>query len=478
LKLAILFFFGFSVKLTFATPPEVQFSDFYKEMLKKNDIYIGAVLAEKSALERKEGGVALYIPSVSISRSQSSFNDFESNRSKVFRDSLNLNGRVPELGINYSSTVYSNTFQQNVLEENHSGDYQFNIGVELLRDFGPRVGRIPFDILDLNYSISKIQKLRTIYSLSKQLLASYMNAYFNLENLKINEDSLSRNMEDLRKSKEQFKAGKIPKLSLISLQNQNKQIQNSLIFQERSLRDSIINLYKISSTDEDLSKTPFKIKLQNIQTPLFRKDIIDGLLVKEIDFKNLKNIDYLLAQNNMQRAKLSLKQAKNNLYPSLTLNYSVTGQEITQNRTGLLPNDATGNTVSLSLSMPIGLVAERREYAASLNEFNTVGYSFSQLKRDLTRDWENLKEQYQLISKQLEISKELVAIAKEQYEASLPTSSLGPTYQQNIIFFLNDWVNAQINYNRVLVEVINVEFDILAFHIHPHLIEVFSKFSK
>ena len=459
---------------SFAEAPPQNFQNFFKDMIAKNNTQLGAVLSEAAAKEKQEGGLGLYMPTLTSSyTSTTSTSPTSESQSRAMN--FGLTGNIPQLGLNYSSTIYSDSETVKPTPVSHSGSYNLTLTMNLLKDFGPIVGSIPLKSLDMSYDLSKLTKLNTIYGLFRDLLSAYAGAYAAQKNLSITLDSELKNKEELRKSTELFKVGKIPKLSLLTLQSQSLQIRSQVMGQERSLRDSFKSLYLLASVESEIKNIPYDSPLTPIEMPFFDESKIESRIKEKLDFETLKNPEYLTAKIGMEQAKLALIQAENSVKPTLALSYTVSGSKDQPTRSPLFPNETKGNVVALNFSMPIGMVAEKHSYEASKIDYRITELGFLQTKRKLERDWTGIVEQYSLLKQQLGIAKELAKSAKEKYEVALPTSSLGPTYQQNVIAFQNEVIQTQLTLNQLQVELLVAQFQILAFHSDLHIFEIFRR---
>ena len=465
-----LFFFSLS---SFASIHK--FEDFYQSMMKKNNVYWGAIYDQQAAFERNEGTLGLYMPNLSaaLTQSRSEASGVESlNNSQT----VSISGKIPQLGLGYNSNIFSLYERIKPSPKSYTGDFNFGLSLNLLKDFGPRVGWINFRQAELNLDISKLSKLKTIYFLTSQLLSSYSGAFASQKNLKINSDSEITNKESLRKAQAQFDVGKIPKLSLLTVQAQSQQLRSQVIGVERFLRESFKNLYTLSSVNQGEAMVDLSINLQPIQMPFFNEKIIDNLITRKLDFQNLKNPDFQIGKLVLQQAEFPVIQARNNLYPTLDLAYTITGNQVGNTRPGYFPGANSGNIVALNFSMPIGFVTERHEMAATNLTYLKAQRDFSQLKIQLSRDWENIVANYKLLREQIQIARLLVQAAREKYDAALPTATLGTTYQQNVISFQNELVGFGTSLNLLEVEFITAQLQVLTFHADPHVYEVFAPY--
>jgi outer membrane protein TolC len=468
--------FNYSVSAYSAQDSKNNFSYFLKQMIKKNGTYLGVFLKKNASIERLSGTFGLYMPSLTagISKDRSE-GEFSLDKQESRTEGLTLQGSIPQLGLNYSSLIYSETETISPSPSYYKGSFNYTLELNLLKDFGPRVGYIPFDLAKNNRDLAQYELIKVIFNQFNQLLSAYTTASASQRNLKINEDSLVHTEKELKRYEELFKLGKIPKLSLLAIESQYQQLKSQIISQEKNLRDSFVNLYSLASINEEINYNKELLPLPE----LFNEEEIKKLISDPLDFEKLKNPDLLMTKKNLENSKLNLKLSENNVYPSLTLEYTSNGQKtLSERRSSLFPSRERGETIAVNFSMPLGLITEKRELAASRNEFKADQLNLEQLKRELFLQWKNLVEQYGLTKKQLDLAKNLVKATKDKFDASIPTGQLGPTYQQTIISYQNEWVSAQINLNQIEIELLGIQLSILSFHADNHLIEVLNRLAK
>ena len=468
--------FSNSVSASTAKDSKNNFTYFLKQMLRKNGTYLGVFLKKNASIERLSGTFGLYMPSLTagISKDRSE-GEFSLDKQESRTEGLTLQGSIPQLGLNYSSLIYSETKTISPSPSFYTGNFNYSLEFNLLKDFGPRVGYIPFDIAKNNRDLAQYELIKVVFNQFNQLLSAYTTASASQRNLKINEESLIHTEKELKRYEDLFRVGKIPKLSLLAIESQYQQLKSQIISQEKNLRDSFVNLYSLASIDEEINYNQELLPLPE----LFNEEEIKKLISNPLDFEKLKNPDLLMTKKNLENSKLNLKLSENNVYPSLTLEYTSNGEQtLTDRRSSLFPSRARGETIAVNFSMPLGLITERRELAANRNEFKADQLNLEQLKRELFLLWRNLVEQYGLTIKQLDLAKNLVKANKDKFDASIPTGQLGPTYQQTIISYQNEWVSAQINLNQIEIELLGLQLSILSFHADDHLIEVLNRLSK
>lgn len=462
-------------------------SDFYNNLIRKNNSYLGAFLSEENSETRKRANISLYMPTVTYSLTQNKSNVAPSEittyeQSQSLTQALSMSGKLPHAGLSYSSSIYNNAeskyfYNDQRTSVNNVGSFDFSISLDLLKGFGPVVGGIPFTEADLNLKKATQTKIQSVFSIISELFSSYNQAYVAQKNLNINLENSKKIQEDLRKSQEQFKEGKIPKLSLLGLEAQNQQFFGSIITQEKSLRESLKSLFVSSSIEEiDVGQVDINQKLEPIKMPFFNEARIDQWVKSPLEFETLKNPEYLIEKYNLELSKLTMKKANNDILPTLQTTFKTFGGRPNGlHGSPLFPHQSHGQEYAVSISMPLGLFQERANRAIASNDLRLQELTLRQLERRLTRDWNNLINQYELQKRQLSISKALAQAARDRYEASVPTAQLGSTYQANVISFQNELVSALLNLNQAEMDILTTQLKIFTFRGDSSFIESFSK---
>lgn len=458
---------------------KLSFSDFYSEMIKNNLDYKNSFTDIEIAEESKASLNSLYIPSLTMSFNKDrQLNPGGVGDSESFSKNLSLTGSIPQMGVVYSTTLYSDVETIKPKPSTHFGSYDYSIGVNLLKGFGPLVGNIPFKKGDIALSQAKIVRLKAIYGSVLNLFSSYMQTYVGSKNLVVTKESKLESDKDLIKYNNLFKAGKIPKLSLLAIESQNKQLLSQELEMKKSLNESLMGLYTFVGLSKENLEFNNNVALEPIPFNIFDDAIVESLLNKPLDFETLKNPDWLLGKMALETEMLNVKQANNNVLPDVSLTYASRGSDSDTSPSTLFPNKARGNSIALNLSMPLGFVQERHDLSISNLNLEKTKRSLVYLKNSLSRTWTSYIDNYRLLKNQVEIARLLVKSSEERYKVSLPTATMGATYQQNIIAYQNDLISSKMNLNQYEMQLLLAKFNILAFHAHQHLLKSFSKFNK
>jgi outer membrane protein TolC len=457
----------------------VDFGKFLRNYKDKNPDLKNAIQQVLATQERSNAIYSLYIPSLTMGQSYSltkpvpaSGNTYD--LSKTLSQSLGIVGAVPQMGLIYSSNLINQSGSSYFLNnekrsETNSGLIDFGLSLKLLKGLGPAIGNLPFSRADVNKKLAEQEKIQTLLSGVGQLISAYNNVFATINNLRISNGIFATNESDVKKAEQQHKEGVIPYLSLLSLQSQHTNLKRSILGIRKNLRENLLSLYNLSGiqyTEEDLANLEF----MPIRPSANFGQSITQWLSEPLSMENLKNPQLLIKKLNLQLAEFDIKQAKNNALPDVSLNAKLI--QNTDRRHNYYPYEGNTKEYSITLSMPIGLVSERAELTARNIEMKARLNDYEQTQLRLKQSWSNLGQQYRLSLEQLEITKQLVEVAKKQYQSSLPTATLGSTYQANIINFQNQLLNAQLELNQAQADLLNLMVQIYVLKGEPSFIKL------
>jgi outer membrane protein TolC len=460
---SIIFIIATFITSSEANSSTLNFTHFLKVFKEKNPDLISAQNQAYATQLRSNSIYSLLIPTLNYGISElktqpipSPLLNYDLSKTKV--QSVGINGNIPQLGMSYASNLYSLSdsrfFDGNdKTSESISGLVDFGLSMKLLKGFGPSVGSIPFEQADLNKKISNLQKKNTLLTGVGRLIEAYNNVFASLNNLKISKSILQSNDNDVKKAEKQHKEGLIPYLSLLTLKSQNTGLKKNIINQMRSLRDNILSLYNLTGEKWEISEIE-AIEITRIEMPdEFQNKINQWLEPGKVD-PTKTNPEILIKKSNLTLSELDLNKARNNILPDLSLNAKYTKNS--DRRGDYFPNKGDSQELSINFTMPIGMVSERAEASAKSLELKAKQNDLEVSLLRVKQDWDNLGQQFKLSLEQLSMAKELVEVAKKQYDSALPTATLGPTYQANIINFQNQLLTAQLDLNQSEAELLNL----------------------
>jgi outer membrane protein TolC len=453
------------------------FNDFYQIMISSNATYKTVVATARGAKITNDAMISRYIPSLSLTRGtttttiQDQASIFGTDVSKRTSNTLSLTGSYPQAGMTYSTTLYSDAILDTSLKgievkKDHSGNYSFSLTFSLLKGFGPLVGDIDFKQADITETVATLNVKKTLLTSLKSLLSSYLGTFTAFINYKSSEDQLSKSIATLKNDLLKFKLGKIPKLNILTQKTQRESLKATLLSQKKNIMSSKISLLNQAGGKERKIAHYDITALDSVSLNIFDMNKIKKWSKAKLSFKVLKNLDWQINKLSLKSSKLSYKQTKNNILPSLDLTLGKGGASLSQpGSTSFMQDDYTKNeSITLSLSMPIGMISERAAKKKSLLALNASVLSFHQFKQELRRKWEKLKFDYEIAVQDLDIKQAILDVATERYNSSLSTASLGSTYQQNIVDYQTQLLTALQSLNSSKNNLFLSKLDFYIFH--------------
>ena len=460
-----------------------KFSYYLNAYLKVNPSYRQALISEKTAkMDNKAGNLAMWMPSLSSSFSKSwSYTEADETTHTASKQlSLGLSGSLTRYGLSYSTTLYSDSrsesfFYGTQTTKSHTGSYSYSASIDLLRGNGYSVGHISFDNLDIAEKKAYLNRKSTLLSGTKSLL----DAYINVRTVEFEMDStmqeLEKNEVETRKEMLKYKLGKIPRLNILNRQTQRENFKSRIISSKRSMIAAKKSLFDVIGKDfgEDERQ---KLSLEPIDRDIFDDKKIETWLAEKIEFKTLKNIDYIRARLDLQSTRLSIQSSKNNLLPSLKITGSKSySQKAQERQTRPFQDTANSDSVSISFSMPIGFVDERNSYRKARMNYHNQVHQFKVTKQQILREWDQLKTDYLFALEELDTIKNLTEVARSRYQSALPTASLGSTYQDNILTYQTELLDFSQKLNKKLNDIFLLKVQMYTFHGDVSYIEKLKK---
>jgi outer membrane protein len=165
--------------------------------------------------------------------------------------------------------------------------------------------------------LSKLD-LETLQSnISLQIANNYLNALLNKENIKIAKEQINITKIQLNKMQELIGAGVNPRADLLDIQSTLAQNKQQLVQAENALDLALLNLAQL------IQVSPNGFDIQEVNITLDNASLLynDSSVIYETAVKNRPEIRK--AEIEIENADLSIKAAKTNLLPSLSMNYGL-----------------------------------------------------------------------------------------------------------------------------------------------------------
>jgi len=373
-----------------------------------------------------------------------------------------------EWGTNYNLSFTTNRSSNNnqfsTFNPSISSGFRGSITQPLLRGFGD-VNRTGIVVAMNNYEGSLESFRASVQGVLFQVISAYWNLRAAAENLTISEDALDLANQQFERNTIQVEIGTLAPIETVQAETQAANAALRLLQSQNTLEDNQDTLKELLNFDV-LVDDPFAYDLVPTEEPEVSTAPINAEQAVQIALDN----DPTLAQQRLglRNAELSLKQAKNNLLPSLSVTGSFnlsgragnriirsgglggTEQEIIESGFGtsigqIFSGDFNSWSVGASLSFPLHNRAAKASATNSEISQRRAMMQFEQRQQQLSYDVraqvrgvENLVQQVQ----QSTLSREL---ADRQMVAEQRKFEVGTSTNFQVLNFQNQLSQAQLS---------------------------------
>jgi outer membrane protein len=332
-------------------------------------------------------------------------------------------GRTPT-----ASGLYENTSQSNT-------SFSASSSIPLFTGF-----RIPNEIaknqLDLKAATENLEKAKE--DLSLNIAALFLQALFNKEIVKINEEQLRLSQSQVDKTNFLVETGKAPQAQLYDLEAQVAKDEVSLIQTKNNLALSLLDLAQSLELENTVT---FDISVPDSKEVI--EEHIGSILSPSVVFNNAMNSKPAVKaqEYRVESAKRNMQIARSGYLPTLNLslgfgtgyyyNYDAKGQidpitnvPINAPFFNQIKNKNRGETISLNLSIPVfnRFSVRNQVRSARLNIYNQQ-LALDNIKKTLYKEIQTAylnataaREKYKSSEKAVKASGESFKYAQERYE--------------------------------------------------------------
>ncbi len=374
-----------------------------------------------------------------------------------------------EWGTNYSlrwnSSRRSDNNEFNTFNPSLSAGFSGNISQQLLRGFGD-VNRTGIRVAMNSYDQSIEQFRSSVQNVINQVAQTYWNLRGQAETLSVREDALRLAEQQYERNQIQVEIGTLAPIETVQAETSMANNQLTLIQAQNSLENAQDQLKELINFD-DIVDDPFAYDLVVTTEPERTVAPIDVDDAVRIALDN----DPLLTQQRigLRSAALNLKQARNTLLPSLTLNGSfslqgrggtriirsggvIGGEETEIIATGfgtaisqVFSGDFNTWSVGATLSMPLHNYSAKASVArAQITERQSLT-QFEQRRQQVTYDVRQQVRTVQNLVQQVETASRTAALAQRQYQAERRKFDVGTSTNFEVLNVQNQLTQSQLN---------------------------------
>jgi outer membrane protein TolC len=382
-----------------------------------------------------------FTPSVSISLAQ-----FGSNRPATNSDvGLEATVKVPtggQLSFRWATNGQMLNSNGSILDPIDNGfgqNLQLSFKQPLLRGAGVNVNKASIDIARLTEQINILDLKSTLSNIITDAIVAYRELLRTQERLKIAQLSLKSAQDFLEINQALIEAGRLAPVDIVQSETDVANRQVSLIEAQNSFDAARLALLNILDIDQNVAIVPAEVLTAS---PV----ALDSNKLMELALANQP--EYLKAQLDIDRTKLTLLQAQNNRLWDLSLNTSY----------GYNSSSTSDVRAGLGLSYEFGnLTAEQDFQRSRVNQLqaeNTLQEQRKSLELQVTdsiRDARLSFAQVELARKATQLSERQLEIAREKQRLGRPITVFELVRLQNdLVQARNQELNATISYLNAL----------------------------
>lgn len=362
-----------------------------------------------------------------------------------------VNTISPYVNYNYGRGIDPETNTYTNIQNKTIGGFGVGGGVTLFAGFSG-INRLR------SAKISRLRGLEETENLANDLAIQIMNAFFSLvyaeESIRITTELLENSALQLKKIQREYELGRRPKSDLFDMQAQYASNEYQLSTCCNNQANAMITLKHLMNYQEE---DELKIDISSLAeiVPVHENMNIDLVYQKAV--KELPQAQ--IAAYNVKIYKLSLQATRASLYPSLSLNGSLSFGYYSNHSAGSFWTQVTdknriGKSFGFNMSIPVftGLV-RRSNVSRARNNYRNARIQYEQTEQSIYNeiqkavlDLESGIQQYDLARKKEEFSGLSYNAGKKRYEQGLSTIIDLNTVSNNLLQAKYDLLKARLNY--------------------------------
>ena len=449
--------------------------------LKNNiDLQIEMTNAENARLSKIIGDT-IFIPTFSINAGTSETNTPSSgilsgadiNKNERYNVNLKLDqnyalGGTFSIELNNSRSKSNSIFT--TINPVLNSELSFSITQPLLKGFGTFATKKDI-LISMNEHIRSIHQLKnTMIDLIYNVEDYYWNLVYTIQSRDALQKSLERAKKLLKQNELRVKVGISAPIDILEAKAEVASYESQIIQAEKNVQAAENNLRKILNISSEQSR------INPVEEPVAESIPVDfnGFLLEALDNRP----DIKRAKLNMENNKIRVKYARNQMLPNLqlTASYYTTGQggdqliygpgSIFEARPviGVIKkdvwntiNDTISNiyqnfSVGLNLTVPLSMKKERAELMQSKMNLKSSFLNLKKVENDIYAEVKDVVKELEANLKLVESNKIALMLEEQKLKAEEKKLSVGLSTNYQVLNYQRDYVNAETNILRSLVD--------------------------
>ncbi len=341
---------------------------------------------------------------------------------------------------------------QNVFDPNYQTSLTFTIEQPLLKNFG-------IDLNQARIKVAMATKEQTLHDYRIKVIETvdavqqaYWNLVFSIENLEFRRKSLDLAKDLLRRNKIQVEVGTLAPIEITEAQATVAFREEALLVAQQEVRDreDILKML-LNVTDTPAS---WGIQILPTEKPKYKAvkvnemQLILNALRKHAELEN--------ARIEIDKKKIDLKVAKQNLLPEVNLNASASNNALAENQGSAIEeqfkNEKYTYSGGLSFRIPLGNRRAKADYRrAQLRHAQSLA-SFHQTRQSIMEKVHRSARRIHLDVKRIEATRVARRLAEERLDAQEKKFKVGLSTSRDILEDQERLANALAQETRALID--------------------------
>ncbi len=331
------------------------------------------------------------------------------------------------------------------------GSFGLTLTQPLLRNFGFEANETSIRVAANNQSISREQLRLRVSNITTQVQNAYVELAFAIENLGVQQRSLQLARDLVALNKARVRAGVAAPVEVTQAEAQEAANVQNVILGEKTVRDAedtlkvILNLPGGMDWGREIQPTyrlTFEPKSFNLE------ETIQKALENRYEYKS--------AKLDIQNKELSVRLARNQLLPDLSLAGSVAtngfGTNYGNNLDAMGSGDFISYSVGVVLTVPLGNRAAESTHTKARLTAEQAKTSLKQLELQITQQAREAVRRVEAFARRVDANRAARVLAQEQLRVEQRRLEAGVSTTFNVLSFQRDLSAAEANELRATAD--------------------------
>lgn len=346
----------------------------------------------------------------------------------------------------------TNRSDSNITDKDYLDNIELDITQNLLKGWGYSVNRTKIAVSENQYRISQYQLREAVMEVLALVENTYWDLSSSLEALRVRKVSLKRAEEFLEVNKAFVEVGKLPYIDLIQAEAEVASRKEDVILAERDVRLNQLKLIQVVNPSN--SSDMWESVPQPVTEPEFTP--YEPNIEKSLGLAFEKRPDIIMAKLGIENDQLSVRKAKNLLFPQLDLvsRISLRGRDDDH-------SDAFGYTfgggyydwyVGFTFSFPLKnrkakAVFRKAELAKKGSEI-----SLEDIEQLIQVQVRSTVIRLEANTERTQATKLAKKLAEEKLKREEEKFKLGKATIHDVLEYQEDLANTELNQNKALID--------------------------